>query len=886
MSYTNVYPSRINWENEPSIASPINATNLNKIDYALYEHDRTLETWDATKANQSDLLLTVKSIDYDPETGVFIFTWQNGTTKTVDLNIEKIPVSFSMDANGIITMTTDDGTTYTADIGALIKTYTFVDSTEIDFEVTTDQSGNKTVTAVIKNGSIAGAKLEPNYLANCQSAANSASESKNAAEGSAADAEAWAKGTRNGVPVGPTDPAYENNAKYYSEQTDPTSFNNLSDVDFSNLQSGQIPKYNSQTQKWENADDAGGLLPHLKIISDAGSTVTVTKGQTVITPEQSAGSTTMWECDIPEYGVWTIDAVLAGDDAQVTVNIDAVKIFTIDDSHFHATIAASFPQGATCRCYKDSVVYYATTNPYTFSVNSAGSWTVECTHNGVVKSQIVSITTEGQAESVNIQYAEISVTYSDEFRGLQLSCTNGSDTYTKTAPSSGNTLTFTVPTTGTWEISGTVDGTTYAESVSITTLGTSYSVTLNVYTMYGFHYDKATDTVSYQVQYSGKNVKNYSYDNAYMDFTNDTWIWGDWSIDDFFEPRPVLVSQDYGTKIYLNPNDLTKDVNGNDVTSYLTGASGSYNAMMEWGKNGRQIWYKLVPGSDPKSYTAYIADMKVDNDFHAWSFYDANDTLIDHFYTAIFGGSVVNNTLRSLSGKSRMNAVAGATEISYAKANNKNSEEYAWYIDVLADRILIDLLTILIIKGVNSDVIGYGNYTGGTGAGSLLTTGTGNTKGMFYGKQSNSVCKIFGMENWYADQWRRMAGLILSSGVQLYKLTYGTADGSSVKGYIENDNAPTNYLTGPSIATNLSASYIKGESAYTNGALLATEFGGANGTYYSDACWSATGVRFALVGGYCSRSSACGAFTLNLSVALSYTSWDVGAALSLKPLAT
>lgn len=31
-------------------------------------------------------------------------------------------------------------------------------------------------------------------------------------------AEAWANGTKNGVPVPPTDPAYHNNAKYYSEQ--------------------------------------------------------------------------------------------------------------------------------------------------------------------------------------------------------------------------------------------------------------------------------------------------------------------------------------------------------------------------------------------------------------------------------------------------------------------------------------------------------------------------------------------------------------------------------------------------------------------------------------------------------------------------------------------
>ena len=49
-----------------------------------------------------------------------------------------------------------------------------------------------------------------------QNAANSAT----AASGSVEDAEAWAKGTKNGTSVESTDPTYHNNAKYYSEQAD------------------------------------------------------------------------------------------------------------------------------------------------------------------------------------------------------------------------------------------------------------------------------------------------------------------------------------------------------------------------------------------------------------------------------------------------------------------------------------------------------------------------------------------------------------------------------------------------------------------------------------------------------------------------------------------
>lgn len=36
-----------------------------------------------------------------------------------------------------------------------------------------------------------------------------------------------------------------------------STFAGLDDVNFSNLQNGQVPKYNSTTQKWENADESG-----------------------------------------------------------------------------------------------------------------------------------------------------------------------------------------------------------------------------------------------------------------------------------------------------------------------------------------------------------------------------------------------------------------------------------------------------------------------------------------------------------------------------------------------------------------------------------------------------------------------------------------------------
>ena len=217
--YSKAY-TRVVWHNYPSTQSPINETNLNKMDLGTDTVDDRIIQLNTVKAEKIDMLQALKSVTYNTQTGLFTFTWFNGTVLNVDLNIEKIPVSFSMSEQGVITMTTADGTTYTADVSSLIKIYTFNDSSEIDFTVTTDSSGNKTVTASIKAGSITGDKLQPNYLADVTTQAQNAAASASAANSSANDADYDAKlaqsyavggsGVRQGEDT--------DNAKYYCQQ--------------------------------------------------------------------------------------------------------------------------------------------------------------------------------------------------------------------------------------------------------------------------------------------------------------------------------------------------------------------------------------------------------------------------------------------------------------------------------------------------------------------------------------------------------------------------------------------------------------------------------------------------------------------------------------------
>lgn len=605
----------------------------------------------------------------------------------------------------------------------------------------------------------------------------------------------------------------------------------INNVTITSISNGQILQYNSSTQKWENKS--------LGTAASRNATSAITSGST----------------DLIESGA-----------------VSSLK----------QTLETALATKADASALND---YYSKNDEAETAIDDADYIPFYDSSASAMKKILVSNAEFGGGSGGSI----INVTTGEtDLYGKTVTVTDGYLTFQGKFDSNGKATIEGVTITGELTVSATGTSETAEEVISVPYFG-SYNVELKYYIVYGFHVNASTSSssgaVSYQVSYNGEQVANYDYDSAYMDFTNDVWKWGSWKGDEFFIPKPVLIKQDYSDKIYLNPNDYTKDIDGNDVSAILTGSTDGYNAMMEWGKNGKRIWYKLVPDSTPTSYTCFIANKQLDSGFKAWSFYDANNVLGEHFYTSIYNGSTVGSALRSLSGKAPNNAEAGATQITRAKANNKNSEAYAWYIDVYADRVLINLLLILVIKSLNSDVVGYGNYTGGTTASSLINTGLGNTKGMFYGKQANGVVKIFGMENWFANCWRRMAGLILNSGALKYKLTYGTADGSSAAGYREDDNAPTNYLTGNSIATNLSSSYIAAETAKTDGSLLPSGFSGANGTYYSDACWSSTGVKYARGGGCCGNGSACGAFTLILYSALSDSDWTIGAALSLKPLA-
>jgi len=181
------------------------------------------------------------------------------------------------------------------------------------------------------------------------------------------------------------------------------SINDIGDVLITSATNGQVLKYDATLQRWVNGEDTGGLLPHLVITSETGATVTVVKGGDTITATET--STGVYECDVPEFGTYTCHSLLNGDDATVDITVDTVKVYSVNNSHFSATITVTFPTGATCSCGKaGETPQTASVSPHTFTVHSAGTYTVSATDGTSTDTETVSIVNDGQTESVTLSF--------------------------------------------------------------------------------------------------------------------------------------------------------------------------------------------------------------------------------------------------------------------------------------------------------------------------------------------------------------------------------------------------------------------------------------------------------------------------------------------------
>ena len=384
--------------------------------------------------------------------------------------------------------------------------------------------------------------------------------------------------------------------------------------------------------------------------------------------------------------------------------------------------------------------------------------------------------------------------------------------------------------------------------------------------LYGFDITLSDSNPATRVSYPS-DVENSAFAKAVMNF-GAAFSYGGWpsTPGSKFMPRPCMLKYDGTVAYYLNPNDYTKKTDGtaSDVANVNFGG----NAMMEWPKIYVKRW------ESGGVYHFRCSDVKVDGDYECWSNYDKNSHEIPHFYTPIFFGSKdSSNRLRSISGQANMVSQTAQTEVTYAKNNGAD----IWYTEVAADRFLIQDLLVMMFKSTDLQA------TAGMGvvsASAAIAPGTMNARGLFWGSNDKtSGVKVFGMENWWGNIWRRTAGWMLVNNEHKLKLTRGTKDGTTAADY---NFDGTGYLaTGAKLTANGYISSMKTER-YGRLPIAAS---GSSTTYEADYTYQNSGTRYALAGGSWSNDLDAGPFSTYLRHAPGNTSPGVGAALSCKPLA-
>ncbi len=603
---------------------------------------------------------------------------------------------------------------------------------------------------------------------------------------------------------------------------------------------------------------------------------------------KTADSTSQVSFDLG-YGTYTfsIPSDIEGVDATTTVEITELKIYNIvlssDASNCKLTVNAE--AGASVTVVNKGISQTKTiaddATSATFSIlYSDVESTITATKNGATVTGTATFSSGETTKSVTLTFAKLQVIGA---AGQSVVVSKGTYSFSHTFSTDGESYTIYIPSLGTWSVVATDADSNVTSTTANVTAYTTYSVNCSK-KIYAFKIDGTVSDPAKMITYLEDCA---GYTPAKMNYNTGKFEWGSWSEDEFFMPRPCMLKYDGTVDYYLNPDDYGFRAD-TGAASDIANTSYGGNAMMEWGRDGKKIWYKIVPtsGNSNTSATVYIADSQVDSDYHAWSFINSSGEMVDHFYTPIYNGSLVSSKLRSLSGQACAVSTTVAQEVQYAEANNPSSKKM-WYTEVYADITLINLLLMLIGKSTDTQTtFGWGNAFNMTG--SVQNTGQLNTKGLFYGTQEADArgVKVFGMENWWGNIYRRYAGHVTNANYQqLVKLTYGKQDGSTTSGY---NTDGTGYISTGVTLSKTSGTSTSGTGGYITQESYSNIFGmvhsgfnsGSASTYYCDygSCYASC---YAYRGG---RSDVgCGAFYVDLDGAASASSSVIGAAISCKP---
>lgn len=400
--------------------------------------------------------------------------------------------------------------------------------------------------------------------------------------------------------------------------------------------------------------------------------------------------------------------------------------------------------------------------------------------------------------------------------------------------------------------------------------------------IYGFTIDQNESDPDSMITYIEDNA---DFIPAYMNYSTDSFDYGSWKDVWFIKGiKPCMLNYD-GTVAYeLDPNDYSKKITGE--ASDIANMNFEGNVMVGIPK----VYWRIVDNED-NTASVYFSNKKVNNDYHCWSHLDENGNEIDYCYISPYLGISSNSRLRSMSGQNVTYKSTFENLFNLCNANNLDGS-HIWSMLTYSDKLLIDLLLILISKTTNSQAaFGYGRSYGERNP--KVDASVLNTNGLFYGTSDTwHGQKVFGIVHWWGNYSRTVNGIYIDKGVFKVKMTYSILDGSTVAGY---NTAGIGYLEPTKMLwSNSSGTYIRGMS-FSNYGIFPTLDAGSATTYYCDTMKLAglSKQYICLFGGCCGDGTKMGIFSQDWSFLTTSTNTDgvnstggITTFLSCKPLAS
>ena len=332
----------------------------------------------------------------------------------------------------------------------------------------------------------------------------------------------------------------------------------------------------------------------------------------------------------------------------------------------------------------------------------------------------------------------------------------------------------------------------------------------------------------------------------------DSFNWGSWADKwPFNEIKPCLV-KNREVVGYLNPNNYSEFEDGTPA-DIVSGDAG--DCMVEFPK------MYLGMSTDAQGLTT----VTITNDATVEGVYD--DAFVykgksySKFYVGAFKGYVLDNKLRSLSGKYPTSDNTIGQFRTAAQANGEGYEQTQWY-----QLMLRQALYILLFKNLNSQAaLGAGN----TGESTKTDTGGSNTNGVNYGSTSGLVqVKCLGIEDFWGNLYEWVDGIATKNN------TIYTANGNY------NDNCD-GYTAAKTIDSDIDNYVSKAQGTRELG-FAPLQAAGSESTYYCDSAYLYVDslVYVACFGGAWNDSTYAGAFYLDVGREASYSHYNFGARLS------